>query len=73
MNSQNGWPELNMLKKKKEKHQVIFQIFNRELEAQRPHYTILGILIFIQLGISFLIFLKQTFKALTQKPEQPQA
>lgn len=47
------------------------QIFNRKIDEQRPQYTILGLLIFIQLGISLLIFLKQTLSSVTQAPATP--
>jgi len=41
-------------------------IFNREYNEDRPRYTILGVLILLQLGISLFIFLRQTIT-----PEKP--
>eukprot|EP01127_Copromyxa_protea_P015444 TRINITY_DN4442_c0_g1_i2.p1 TRINITY_DN4442_c0_g1~~TRINITY_DN4442_c0_g1_i2.p1 ORF type:complete len:200 (+),score=13.00 TRINITY_DN4442_c0_g1_i2:122-721(+) len=43
-------------------------IFNKKLEEERPQYTILGLLIFVQIGISLIIFLHQTYKSFTKVP-----
>eukprot|EP01126_Amoeba_proteus_P005035 TRINITY_DN1165_c0_g1_i4.p1 TRINITY_DN1165_c0_g1~~TRINITY_DN1165_c0_g1_i4.p1 ORF type:complete len:234 (-),score=30.66 TRINITY_DN1165_c0_g1_i4:50-751(-) len=42
-------------------------IFNRSLDEQRPQYTILGLLIFIQLGIGTVILIKQAFAFLKSR------
>jgi len=40
----------------------IRHIYTRPLEEQRPSYAILGLLIFIQLGISLIVMITRSFK-----------
>jgi hypothetical protein len=39
---------------------VNLKIYTRPLEEQRPSYAILGLLIFVQLGISLVVMIKQS-------------